>query len=1118
MKKYLLLFIVLLTCTMLYGQVVTTIPIDNVKNIDTETLQQSLKSFDLVELHISSLDKHRSASSDQIQSMDIIVESEAFHTAFELYNSAIISPDYKRRTSSGNPMSTPIASAMRGYSTEGYLMSATINENYFHAYIQTAETHYYIEAAHTFDKSIEKNLYVIYDIKDAYEIEEARCQTLKAPENEEEPPIVGKIEAEDCYELDYAVASDYKMYQKYGSVADVENHIIAVTNDVNTNYDDDFIEKLKYVIVETYIVDCSGCDPWDATTDPGDFLNSFTSWGQQGGFESPYTLGTVWTGRTFDGSIVGIAWVDVVCHYYRYNALSDFTSYSEYLRVMASHELGHNWGCLHDAEGSPYIMAPVVSESNDWSQASQDVINGKIPGKIGSGCLHPCAVTGQPPIADFSASANEICEGENIQFTDESQHAESYEWTFEGGTPASSTDPNPYVTYSAAGSYDVTLEVFNSTGSDIITKTHYVEVNPLPIAQFASVVDGLSVEFLNISENGESYIWDFGDGSAGQDENPTHLYSTGGNYEVTLVVKNACGDDSYTMSIYLQDIPVAEFKADHTEGCAPFTVNFTDESTDAENYLWSFEGGVPAASTKPNPSVTYEQPGVYSVELTVTNSSGEDFLMKENYIIVRDVPIAEFMSETDGLEVKFTSTAQDADTYYWDFGDGTTTNQKNPTHTYQTDGIYDVLHKVTNDCGEDTSYGSISVGAFPSAEFTASSTTGCTPLQVTYESTYDGNVTAYHWEFEGGAPATSTDPNPTVTYNSPGTYDVSLQVENGFGMDTVLRKDYILVEQKPASDFSYTTDGLDVQFFQEIQGEYSTLNWDFGDGNTSTEENPLHTYSAFGEYNVVLTSTNACGSTSHDLTVILSQSATAVFKLSETSGCEPFTVQMVNSSSGSDLTFEWFFPGGTPSTSTEKEPTVTYSSVGLYDVTLIAGNAYSQDTAIRKEYVEVLPMPIADFQYELNDLNVQLTQMSEFADLYHWDFGNGETSTESDPEVNYAEYGEYTVRLLVSNQCGEDSISKDLFLTTSLEKPGTADFNVYPNPAHDVLHLSFSESMAGAVKVQLINLSGILVYGEDMVIDGAEERRLELSELPAGMYLVKVQADRGISYKKILKQ
>ncbi|AAM07055.1 PKD domain-containing protein [Methanosarcina acetivorans] len=237
-----------------------------------------------------------------------------------------------------------------------------------------------------------------------------------------------------------------------------------------------------------------------------------------------------------------------------------------------------------------------------------------------------------------------------------------------------------------------------------------------PVANFsADKTSGdvpLTVNFTDLSANSPtSWAWDFeNDGIIDSTEqNPSYTYSTPGTYTVNLTATNAGGSNSTAKVGYITAstiIPVADFTANNTSGNMPFTVQFTDMSTNAPTeWLWDF--GDSASSTEQNPVHTYTAAGKYTVKLTAANVAGNDSEEKTDYITAYISPVANFTATpTSGsapLAVSFTDQSTNAPTsWVWDFGDDTSSTSQNPTHTYSASGTYTVILTATNIAGTNT--------------------------------------------------------------------------------------------------------------------------------------------------------------------------------------------------------------------------------------------------------------------------------------------------------------------------------------------------------------------------------------------------------------------------------
>ncbi len=233
-------------------------------------------------------------------------------------------------------------------------------------------------------------------------------------------------------------------------------------------------------------------------------------------------------------------------------------------------------------------------------------------------------------------------------------------------------------------------------------------------------------------------------------------------------------------------------------------------------------------------------------------------------LTVTSPPLAGFSVLSLGNGVfQFQNASTGATTYVWSFGDGTQSSEASPVHTFSDPGNFTVSLTAEGDCGEDEYSQQVTVvlGFIPQADFYAPTPAGCAPLAVQFQNQSAGaNITSFFWEFEAGNPPNSTDENPLVTYSQPGTYDVSLTVENDLGEHTLLKAGYVTVFEAPQANFYFSVDGYIATFFNASSGA-SGYFWLFGDGNSSSEQNPVHVYQSSGLYDVVLSVANGnCGS------------------------------------------------------------------------------------------------------------------------------------------------------------------------------------------------------------------------------------------------------------------
>jgi len=248
------------------------------------------------------------------------------------------------------------------------------------------------------------------------------------------------------------------------------------------------------------------------------------------------------------------------------------------------------------------------------------------------------------PVANFSSNVTSGSAPLSVQFTDLSENAAGWKWTFGDGD--TSTEQNPVHTYKKLGKYTVKLTVNNAQGSNTISKSKYINVviivNPPRAAFSASPTFGkapLTVSFTDKSTRSPtSWKWTFGDGTFSTEQNPVHTYSKVGQYMVKLTVKNAAGSNTALKSNYIIVTntlipPTAAFSASPTSGNAPLTVTFTDKSKNSpDSWKWNFGDG--SSSTEQNPVHTYSKVGQYIVTLTVKNAAGSNTKTLSKYIVV----------------------------------------------------------------------------------------------------------------------------------------------------------------------------------------------------------------------------------------------------------------------------------------------------------------------------------------------------------------------------------------------------------------------------------------------------------------------------------------------------
>ena len=676
--------------------------------------------------------------------------------------------------------------------------------------------------------------------------------------------------------------------------------------------------------------------------------------------------------------------------------------------------------------------------------------------------------TGEPqkPIAGFSANASTGYIPLTVQFTNVSAFSPS-SWRWDFGDNTNSTEQNPIHTYPDRGVYNVTFTATNDYGSDTAQCINFIHTYYAPPATnfITNVTNGdtpLNVQFTDTSTGIISaYNWSFGDGTYSTEQNPIHAYMQVGLYNVSLNASNI--DNNYTVTRVNYIVvgvpipaPVADFNANVTSGAAPTTVQFVDNSTGpVSNYTWDFGDGI--GSYVQNPVHVYTSTGTYTVSLNVSNVKGFNVTTKTNYIIIGQsvpIPVADFHAVTTSGGVPFSAQFMDDSTgivqnRLWDFGDGNTAVTQNPTHVYTQPGVYTVSLNVSNNNGFNISIkpnyiNATSQIAAPVSIFHASTTSGTASFTAQFIDDSTGVVTGHSWDFGDGG--TSTLVNPTHTYSQVGNYTVTLNVSNNYGFNISTQVDYInvtapVVVPIPTATFhAVVTNGVlpfNVQFIDDSTGVVDNRDWDFGDGSTAHSQNPVHIYTQAGTYTVTLNASNFNGFNISTMTnyIVVSDVEAApisVFHANMTGGLTPLTVQFVDDSEGNVSSRVWNFGDGNGSSTVN--PIHTYSTVGVYTVSLNVSNAGGSNESMKVGYINatniVIPHPpLASFRENITGgiapVTVQFKDTSSNTPTYWlWNFGDSVGTNEQNPDHTYTVPGIYNVTLEIGNADGNDTISE----------------------------------------------------------------------------------------------
>ena len=631
----------------------------------------------------------------------------------------------------------------------------------------------------------------------------------------------------------------------------------------------------------------------------------------------------------------------------------------------------------------------------------------------------------------------------------------NYTWSF-GDIPNQTVNSvNASHTYANSGNYIVSLSATNSSGcTQTISKT--VSVLGNSVVNFGEsttqICQGNSIQFSDSTRpTPTSWFWDFGDGSPISTlQNPQHKYISNGNFNVKLkVIYDGICSDSVLKSnlIQVNALPSVSFSADTTNACSiPFIVNLKSTSSNASSYFWYLgDGSIANTSTVTH---TYLSTGNDSVKLVVLSAQGcKDSLTKTKFISI-NLPHASFTtSPIKGcapLLVNFTDKSSSSEpiiSWNWEFGDTSSGKQdtsllENPSHTYNSIGLYTVKLSITNSygCIADTIVQSdINVTSKPKIGFTASPLAACAKTPITFTDT-SKNVTSWNWNFGDGQSGSGS--SIRHFYADTGSFTIQLIAYNVGCADTLTDSNYIYI--KPAVPLfnmsNINCDSMLTRNFINKSLGASKWYWNFGDSHAidSTSYNASHTYSAPGTYTVSLTVSNALSGCPNIDTTFRVRIIQLVpnFSVSPSNGCSPLNVNFINSSNGGNVyNYNWDLGDGNTISGklpSDINPKYSYANPGLYSVKLLITDSFGcQDSLQQINLIHVFNIvPAFNIISETgcDSLKVLFRDTSTATPpltSWNWTFGDGTTSSSKDPTHYFTSAGKnYSVQLNIANSDG----------------------------------------------------------------------------------------------------
>ena len=693
----------------------------------------------------------------------------------------------------------------------------------------------------------------------------------------------------------------------------------------------------------------------------------------------------------------------------------------------------------------------------------------------------------------FILNKNEFCNYNTYSFSNNSSAATTWEWSLDSTIISNNFSDSLTLQLNDSISL-LNLKITDQNGCESESQQNIFLYHPLALIEqdsFACFGGFIKIE-CSVKDD-PVHTWDMKDGSfLGPDTSIFHVYQQSGWFTPTLLLDNM----GCVREVQLDSILILEPDATFTPTipnpiCKTDSIYFQANNSTYSNYNWT--GGATSSSSD-SAWIVMNNSGNQQVSLNVSDR-GCTSSFSSDTILVNEAK-AEFnytlLNNCVPINVVFQDSSINPVSWDWNFYNGFSSNSQNPTQQFINFPFDSVQLNITDINGCLDSIKKAIVNDF-NAKFIASDTILCAGTNITFTPVSE-IVNSFQWDFGDGN--ISYDSIPSHIYQSPGFYDVKLIASDGQGcIDTTILYNYIEVKQVIA-DFSHISNGNCppvVTSFTNLSSGASNYNWDFGDNLNSTIENPAHSYTIGGYYDVSLISSDnfGCADTLVINNLVYIPGPILNFDIDQLFGCDSLTISITDISSN---TLNYLYNFGDGATSSLQNPIHTYSNPGSYQISLVGEDSAGCQVAFTSSDLIIVDVsPILNYQVSDTNLcigdSISITNNSVFSNTHQWIYGSQIYNTIS-PTIYTTLVGSNPLQYIAANSnntCFDTSITNiigHLIPDVSILDPGILCSNqgiVNLNSLNSSIYSELSWTGTGIEDVSLGTFNPLLINDSSVV-------------------------------------